>query len=68
MYGANGEQAESAAADTDINLSDLIFWSLSNNTISTYNLADYNMNGDINLNDQIIFNLNNGIFSSVPRD
>jgi hypothetical protein len=68
MYGGNGQQVDSPAADTDINLNDLSFWSLYNNTISTYHLADFNMNGDINLNDQILFNINNGNFTSVPRN
>ena len=68
MFGANGDQVNSGAADTDINLNDLSFWTNSNNTISTYNIADYNMNGDVNLNDQVIFTLNNGLFTSVPRD
>ena len=68
MFGGNGDQSGSAAADTDINLNDLLFWSDNNNIISIYHNADFNMNGDINLNDQILFNPNNGFFSSVPRD
>ena len=68
MYGANGDQTTSNAADTDINLNDLSFWNIWNNTISVYNKADYSMNADINLNDRIILNANNGSYSSVPRN
>ena len=68
MYGGNGEQANSVQADTDINFDDLSFWSLSNNIISAYKIADYNMNGDVNLNDRIIFLQNNGKVSAVPND
>jgi len=68
MYGANGDQTTSNAADTDINLNDLSFWNIWNNTISTYHKADYSMNADINLNDRIILNDNNGSYSSVPRN
>jgi hypothetical protein len=67
MYAANGQQASTTNADTDITSDDRTYWELQNGTISRYRNGDYNMNGDCNSNDRILWEFNNGRFTSVPR-
>jgi hypothetical protein len=68
MYAGNGNQTNTAFADTDINFDDRTFWEGENGDFGEYRVGDYNMNSDTNFNDRVIWERNNGKFTSVPRN
>jgi hypothetical protein len=68
MIAANGEQSSTNDADTDINLSDRLRWSIDNGDIGEYRIGDYNLNGDTNFNDRITWERSNDKTTSVPRN
>ena len=67
MYGGNGDQQTSSAADTDINVNDKVIWEDQNNQFGVYKFADFNLSGDTNVNDKSLWQMNNNLFSSVPN-
>lgn len=68
MIAGNGNQAQTANSDTDVNFLDNSYFEGFNGLSGQYLNADYNMNGDTNFNDRALWEDSNGKFTSVVRD
>ncbi|MEW4925686.1 hypothetical protein [Algibacter sp. 2305UL17-15] len=67
MYAGNGDQTSSTEEDTDITSGDYAKWKNNGSETRTYNLVDYNMDGEVSALDFELWELNSPLFSSVPR-
>ena len=68
MYGGNGDQTSVNSEDTDITSSDFSKWLNNGPQNRTYNLIDYNMDGDVSALDYNLWQFNSPRFTSVPRN
>ncbi len=68
MIAANGDQTSVANEDTDITAADYAKWLLNGPQNRTYNLIDYNMDGEVSALDFELWQSNSPVFTSVPRN
>lgn len=66
MVVGDGDQLADVSG-YDVNLADIILWTLENGMFNTYSRSDFNMDGDVNAQDKILWSMNNGLFSSVKK-
>jgi uncharacterized repeat protein (TIGR01451 family) len=68
MHAGNGEQAFSVNDDVDINAADIAKWINNGAQQRTYNILDFNMDGEVSSLDFDLWERNATKFSSVPRN
>lgn len=68
MIAGNGEQSSPDNEDTDITAADFAKWLLNGPETRTYNLVDYNMDGEVSALDYELWETNSPLFTSVLRD
>ena len=68
MFAGNGDQTSTAQEDTDITASDFAKWLSNGPQNRTYNLLDYNMDGEVSALDFELWQTNSPAFTSVPRE
>ena len=66
MVAGDGDQLTDITG-YDVNVSDIIQWSIENGSFNTYSPSDFNMDGDVSAMDKILWSTNNGYFSSVKK-
>ena len=62
-----GEAAQTNPYSYDINGFDKLFWVNNNGAFTSYEIADFNLDGDVSGPDKNILSENNGIYSGVPK-
>ncbi len=68
MHAGNGEQVLNANDDVDINAADIAKWINNGAQQRTYNILDFNMDGEVSSLDFDLWERNATKFSSVPRN
>lgn len=66
MVGGDGDQL-SDITGYDVNIADIILWSVENGMFNTYSSSDFNMDGDVSALDKVLWNSNNGLFSALRK-
>ncbi|PWH81402.1 hypothetical protein DIS18_14835 [Algibacter marinivivus] len=67
MYSGNGDQTSSSNEDTDITSVDYSKWLNNGSKTRTYNLVDYNMDGEVSVLDFELWQANSPITTSISR-
>ncbi|MEW4925684.1 DUF11 domain-containing protein [Algibacter sp. 2305UL17-15] len=67
MYAGNGDQTSSTEEDTDITSGDYAKWKNNGSGTRTYNLVDYNMDGEVSVLDFDLWQLNSPKTSSILK-
>ncbi len=65
MYAGDGDQSDFPSYD--IQGTDKSLWLESNGTFSSYDIRDFNLDGDVNGADKALWDANNGVSSRVPK-
>ncbi len=66
LFSGDGDQLADPVG-YDINGSDYVTWLPQNGIFNSYELGDYNLDGEVTAADKILWNINNGIFSNLDK-